>query len=67
MTVWLFQKIKLMQVLIVNVKYFSEISKLYDPLSLCLPLTIQSKIPMRDVWALKVEKDEVLPQEIIKR
>ena len=48
-------------------KLLLEISKLYDPLSLCLPVTIQSKILTWDVWTLKVEWDEVSPQEIIKR
>ena len=35
-------------------KLLSEISKLYNPLSICLPVTIQSKILMWDLWALKV-------------
>ena len=48
-------------------KILSEISKLYDPLSLTLPVTIQSKILMRDIWALKVEWDENLPYDILKR
>ena len=41
----------------------SETSKVFDPLSLCLPVTIRGCILMRDLWVEKLTWDEEIPSE----
>ena len=36
----------------------SQCSKIFDPLSFCLPITVRSKILMRKLWLLKLSWDE---------
>ena len=43
----------------------SQISKVYDPLGLCLPVSIRGKIILRDIWLIGIPWDELLPQQII--
>jgi hypothetical protein len=38
-----------------NRSILSEISKAFDPLGLVSPLTVRGKLPLRDLWALKLE------------
>ena len=45
-------------------KVLSQTSKLFDPISFALPITIKGKILMRKIWKLDVGWDEVLPQDI---
>ena len=39
----------------------SQISKVFDPLGLCLPVTTKGKILMRDMWSQKLSWDEEVP------
>ena len=41
----------------------SETSKVFDPLSLCLPVTIRGRLLMRDLWVEKLSWDEEIPSE----
>ena len=41
----------------------SETSKVFDPLSLCLPVTIRGHLLMRDLWVEKLTWDEEIPSE----
>jgi hypothetical protein len=43
----------------------SEISKIFDPLGLCSPVTVRGKLLMKRIWTSKVGWDEPLPEEII--
>jgi hypothetical protein len=43
----------------------SEISKIFDPLGLCSPVTVRGKLLMKRIWASKVGWDELLPEEMI--
>ena len=36
----------------------SQTSKMFDPLSLCLPVTVRGKVLLRDLWSQKVGWDE---------
>ena len=45
-------------------KVLSQISKVFDPLNLVLPVTIRGRILMRKIWKLEVGWDDVLPNEI---
>ncbi|KAL7633029.1 UNVERIFIED_CONTAM: hypothetical protein RMT77_016605 [Armadillidium vulgare] len=42
----------------------SEISKVFDPLSLCLPVTIRGRLLMKMTWAEEMGWDDVLNQDI---
>ena len=39
----------------------SETSKVFDPLSLCLPVTVRGRILMKDLWEEKLSWDEKIP------
>ena len=41
----------------------SETSKVFDPLPLCLPVTIRGHLLMRDLWVEKLTWDEEIPSE----
>ena len=45
-------------------KVLSQTSKIFDPLSFVLPITIRGKILMRKIWKLEVGWDDQLPKEI---
>ena len=45
-------------------KVLSQISKVFDPLNLVLPVTIRGRILMRKIWKLEVGWDDALPNEI---
>ena len=38
-------------------------SKIFDPIGLCLPVTVRSKLIMRDLWAKKLNWDDVISDE----
>ena len=42
----------------------SEASKIFDPLSLCLPVTIRSRLLMRELWKKKLEWDQPVPEAL---
>ena len=42
----------------------SEISKVFDPLSLCLPVTIRGRLLMKMTWAEEMGWDDALNQDI---
>ena len=44
----------------------SQISSVFDPLSLLAPLLVKGKILLRSIWELKLGWDEILPENIIK-
>ena len=35
----------------------------FDPLSLCLPVTIRGKMLLRDLWSQKLDWDDVVSEE----
>lgn len=41
----------------------SEVSKVFDPLGFCSPVTIRGKILLQQVWKLKLGWDDPLPSE----
>ena len=45
----------------------AQISKVFDPLGLYLPVTNKGKFFMRDLWAAKLEWDDVIPEEKLKK
>ena len=45
-------------------KVLSQTSKLFDPLSFALPVTIRGRILMRKLWKLEVGWDDQLPKEM---
>ena len=42
----------------------SQISKVFDPLGLFLPVTTKGKILMRELWSLKLSWDEPVPENL---
>ena len=42
----------------------SYISKYFDPLGLTLPVTVQGKILMKQIWSMNIEWDEEIPDEL---
>ena len=36
----------------------SQTSKVFDPLSICLPVTVRGKVLLRNLWSLKVDWDD---------
>ena len=46
-------------------RILSEASKLFDPLSLCLPVTVQSRVLLRTMWRKQFGWDDPLPPEIL--
>ena len=47
-------------------KILSESAKVFDPLGMFTPLTIQSRILLQEIWEKKYEWDDILPEEIVK-
>ena len=45
----------------------AQISKVFDPLGLCLPVSNKGKFLMRGLWAAKLEWDDVIPEETQKK
>ena len=45
----------------------AQISKVFDPLGLYLPVSNKGKFLMRDLWAAKLEWDDVIPEETLKK
>ena len=45
----------------------SQISKVFDPLGLYLPVSNKGKFLMRELWAAKLEWDDVIPDETLKK
>ena len=41
----------------------SQISKVFDPLGLYLPVSKKGKFLMRELWAAKLEWDDVIPDK----
>ena len=41
----------------------AQTAAVFDPLSLCLPVTVRGKLLLRDLWKLKVGWDEEIPTE----
>ena len=48
-------------------RILSRFSALYDPLGLSLPVLVQSKILLKDIWNAGINWDERLPEEFLKR
>ena len=46
-------------------RILSETSKLFDPLSLCLPVTVRSRVLLRTMWRKQFGWDDPLPPEIL--
>ena len=46
-------------------RILSETSKLFDPLSLCLPVTVRSRVLLRTMWKKQFGWDDPLPSEIL--
>ena len=44
-------------------KLLSDVSKVFDPLQICTPVTIRSRILLQRAWKLKIGWDEPLPDE----
>ena len=42
-------------------------ARLFDPLGLLGPLVVRSKIVLQDLWALKIDWDENIPQKLINK
>ena len=40
----------------------SETSKVFDPLSLCLTVTIRGRLLLRDLWERQLDWDEKIPE-----
>ena len=47
-------------------KVLSSLAKLFDPLGLVLPVTVKGKVLMREIWTLKLDWDEELPNSLVK-
>ena len=45
----------------------SQISKFFDPLGLYLPVSNKGKFLIRELWAAKLEWDDVIPDETLKK
>ena len=45
----------------------SQISKVFDPLGLYLPVSNKGKYLMRELWAAKLEWDDVIPDETLEK
>ncbi|XP_036150810.1 uncharacterized protein LOC118648594 [Monomorium pharaonis] len=45
----------------------SEIARLFDPLGLLSPVIIRAKILLQEMWLLKIEWDESLPESVQQR
>ena len=43
----------------------SDVSKVFDPLGFCTPVTVKGKILLQTAWKLNIGWDEPLPSEII--
>jgi hypothetical protein len=43
------------------------ISAVYDPLGFISPLTIPARILIQDIWKLKLDWDDALPQDLIEK
>ena len=41
----------------------SNISKVFDPMGLCLPVTVRGRLIMRDLWTKKLDWDDEIPSE----
>ena len=41
----------------------TQTARLFDPLSLCLPVTIRSKMLLRDLWSQKLGWDDIVSEE----
>ena len=44
----------------------SDVSKVYDPLGLCLPVSVMGKILIRKLWQTKVQWDEKLDLDVVR-
>lgn len=44
-----------------------EIATIYDPLGWIQPLVVSAKLIMQEVWKIKIEWDELLPEELVKK
>ena len=45
----------------------SSLASVFDPLGLVLPVTVQGKILLKDIWSMKYEWDDELPSDLLKR
>ena len=45
-------------------RILSEMSSIFDPLGLCLPVTINGKVLMKELWSRKVDWDQPLDTDI---
>ena len=45
-------------------KILAQPSKVFDPLYLCLPVTVRSKILIRRLWSLNLGWDETITAEV---
>ena len=45
-------------------KLLSSLSRVFDPLGLLSPLTIQARVLMRETWKLQLDWDSILPETI---
>ena len=41
----------------------AQTARVFDPLSLCLPVTIRGKMPLRDLWSQKLDWDDIVSKE----
>lgn len=47
-------------------KVLSEVSKLFDPLGLILPIIIRSRIFIQNLWKTQLNWDDIIPNETLK-
>ena len=45
----------------------SQTSKVFDPLSLCLPVTVRGKVILRELWSQKVDWDEEISSDSLSK
>ena len=48
-------------------KILAETSKIFDPLSLFLPVAIRGRLLMRDLWQAKLNWDDLVPENIVSK
>ena len=46
-------------------KILSQIHKIFDPLSLFIPVTLRGKLMLRELWIKKLDWDEIVPNDLL--
>jgi hypothetical protein len=48
-------------------KVLSQLGSVYDPLGMCLPLTVSGKLFIRSLWLQNLDWDEIIPDDMMKQ